>query len=83
MEQILNTIGIDTKLLHKEPIHTREQTIEILGISPTTLKKYEKNNLIQSASFRRRKYYSTQQILKCIKTQFNLNIQSEWDKVWE
>ena len=49
MEQILNTIGVDTDLLNTNPIHNRETTIRIMGISHTTLKKYEDEEILQSS----------------------------------
>ena len=67
MEQILHKIGVDTELLNREPLHTREQTLEILGISPKTLWKFEKKNLIKGTTFKAKKYYSTTSILDCIK----------------
>ena len=55
MEQILHKIGVDTELLNREPLHTREQTLEILGISPKTLRKFEKKNLIKGTTFKAKK----------------------------
>ena len=83
MEQILNKIGVDTELLNKEPLHTREQTLEILGISPKTLWKFERENLIQGTKFKAKKYYSTTSILDCIKIQFNLTTSTEFDGMWD
>lgn len=83
MEQILNKIGVSTELLQKEELHTREQTLEILGVSDKTLKKYENENLLISARFRRKKYYTTTDILNCIKKQFNLITTSEFDTMWD
>ena len=37
MHEILSKIGVNTELLQSEPLHTREQTLEILGVSPKTL----------------------------------------------
>ena len=55
----------------------------ILGISHTTLKKYEDENILQSSRFRRTKYYTKDAILDCIKTNLNLSKKNEWDNVWE
>lgn len=87
MEQILNTIGVDTDLLNQEPIHNRETTMRILGVSHTTLKKYENENILQSSRFRRKKYYTTEAIVDCVKTNLNLSKKTDWDKyvrdMWE
>ena len=83
MEQILITIGVDTDLLNQEPIHNRETTMRILGVSHTTLKKYENENTLQSSRFKRKKYYTSIAILDCIKTNLNLSKKNEWDEVWE
>ena len=83
MEQILNTIGVDTDLLNTNPIHNRETTMRIMGISHTTLKKYEDEEILQSSRFRRKKYYTTETILNCIKNQFNIPTRSPWDDLWE
>lgn len=87
MEQILNTIGVDTDLLNQEPIHNRETTMRILGVSHTTLKKYENENILQSSRYRRKKYYTTEAIVNCVKTNLNLSKKTDWDKyvrdMWE
>jgi len=83
MEQILTKIGIDTDLLNQEQIHTREQTLEIMGISPKTLWKYENQNLIKGTRFKAKKYYTSNDIIECVKSQFNLSQTTEWDNVWE
>lgn len=87
MEQILNTIGVDTDLLNQEPIHNRETTMRILGVSHTTLKKYENENILQSSRYRRKKYYTTEAIVDCVKTNLNLSKKTDWDKyvrdMWE
>jgi len=83
MEQILTKIGIDTELLNQEQIHTREQTLEIMGISPKTLWKYENQNLIKGTRFKAKKYYTSYDIIECVKSQFNLSQTTEWDNVWE
>ena len=83
MEQLLIKIGVDTELLHQEEIHTRENALRILGVSDKTLKKYEDENILQSARFRRKKYYTSTAILDCIKSQFNLSNTTEWDNVWD
>tara|TARA_B110000971_G_C19738462_1_gene376363 strand:+ start:357 stop:608 length:252 start_codon:yes stop_codon:yes gene_type:complete len=83
MEQILIKIGVNTELLNQEPIHNRETTMRILGISHTTLKKYENENTLQSSRFKRKKYYTSIAILDCIKTNLNLSKKNEWDEVWE
>lgn len=87
MEQILTTIGVDIDLLNQEPIHNRETTMRILGVSHTTLKKYEDENILQSSRFRRKKYYTTEAIKECIKTNLNLSKKDDWDtyvsSMWE
>ena len=83
MEQILITIGVDTDLLNQEPIHNRETTMRILGISHTTLKKYEDENILQSSRFRRKKYYTSESIINCVKTNLNLSKKNVWDNMWE
>jgi DNA-binding transcriptional MerR regulator len=83
MEKILNTIGVNAKILQSEPLHTRERTMNILGVSHTTLKKYEDEKLLESSRFRRKKYYTTETILNCIKNQFNIPTKSPWDDLWE
>lgn len=83
MEQLLIKIGVDTELLNQEEIHTRENALRILGVSDKTLKKYEDENILQSARFRRKKYYTSKSIIDCIKSQFNLSNTTEWDNVWD
>jgi len=83
MQEILNKIGVNTELLHKEPLHTREQTLEILGISPKTLWKYEREKLIKGTRFKAKKYYSTTSILDCIKIQFGIGNQVEWNNIFD
>ena len=83
MEKILTTIGVDCDLLNANPIHNRETTMRILGISHTTLKKYEDENILQSSRFRRTKYYTKDAILDCIKTNLNLSKKNTWDDVWD
>ena len=83
MEKILNTIGVDIDLLNTNPIHNRETTMRILGISHTTLKKYEDENILQSSRFRRTKYYTKEAIVDCIKTNLNLSKKNTWDDVWD
>jgi DNA-binding transcriptional MerR regulator len=83
MEQLLTKIGIDTDLLNQEQIHTREQTLEIMGISPKTLWKYENQNLIKGTRFKAKKYYTSNDIIEFVKSQFNLSQTTEWDNVWE
>ena len=57
--------------------------MNILGVSHTTLKKYEDEKLLESSRFRRKKYYTTETILNCIKNQFNIPTKSPWDDLWE
>ena len=83
MEQILITIGVDTDLLNQEPIHNRETTMRILGISNTTLKKYENENILQSSRFRRKKYYTKEAIVDCIKSNLNLSQKNVLETMWE
>ena len=80
MQELLNNIGVDTQLLHKEPLHTRKQTLEILD---KTLCKYENLNLIKGSRFKAKKYYTKDAIIDCIKTHFNINKTSEFDNIWD
>tara|TARA_A100001015_G_scaffold320282_1_gene446089 strand:- start:1314 stop:1487 length:174 start_codon:yes stop_codon:yes gene_type:complete len=57
--------------------------MKIMGISHTTLKKYEDEDVLQSSRFRRKKYYTKNAILGCIKTNLNLSKKNLWDEVWE
>ena len=83
MEQnILNKIGVDTDLLNKEPIHTRENCLKILGVSDKTLKKYEDEDLLRSSRFKRKKYYTPEAIIDFVRTKLNLS-NTNWDKIWE
>tara|TARA_B110000503_G_scaffold11236_1_gene15313 strand:+ start:902 stop:1120 length:219 start_codon:yes stop_codon:yes gene_type:complete len=60
-----------------------ETTMRILGISHTTLKKYEDENILQSSRFRRKKYYTSEAIINCVKTNLNLSKKNVWDNMWE
>lgn len=82
MEQLLNKIGVDIDLLNKEPIHTRENTLKILGVSDKTLKRYEDENLLRSSRFRRKKYYTPDAILDCVKAKLNIP-NTNWDNIWD
>ena len=42
--------------------------MEILGVSHKTLTKYEKSNYLISNKYKREKYYTTENILDCIKS---------------
>lgn len=68
MEEVLNTLGIDIEKLKSKNIHTRTDTLEILGVSHKTLTKYEKSNYLISNKYKREKYYTTENILDCIKS---------------
>ena len=83
MQELLNKIGVDVELLNKEKIHTRKQTLEILGVSPKTLWNYQRENLIKGTTFKGKRYYSKNAIIDCIKTQFDYHAQTEWDNVWD
>jgi len=83
MEQILIKIGVNTELLNREPIHNRETIMRILGISHTTLKKYENENILQSSRFKRKKYYTKEAIIDCVKSNLNLSKKNVWEKMWE
>ena len=83
MEQILNTIGVDTELLNTNPIHNRETTMRRMGISHTTLNKYEDEEILQSSRFRRKKYYTKEAIVDCIKSNLNLSQKNVWETMWE
>jgi hypothetical protein len=83
MQEIMNKIGINTELLQSEPLHTREQTLEILGVSPKTLWNYQKSNLIEGTTFKGKRYYSKDAIIDCIKMHFNISTSTEFDSMWE
>tara|TARA_B110000977_G_C10734742_1_gene360506 strand:+ start:297 stop:548 length:252 start_codon:yes stop_codon:yes gene_type:complete len=83
MQKLMNKIGINTELLQSEPLHTREQTLEILGVSPKTLWNYQKSNLIEGTTFKGKRYYSKDAIIDCIKTHFNISTSTEFDSMWE
>lgn len=83
MQEIMNKIGINTELLQSEPLHTREQTLVILGISPKTLWNYQKSNLIEGTTFKGKRYYSKDAIIDCIKIHFNITTSTEFDSMWE
>ena len=53
MQELLQKIGVDTELLNKEQLHTRETTLSILGISPKTLWNFQKENLIRRNNLQR------------------------------
>lgn len=46
--------GCNTDLLSTNPIHNRETTMRIMGISHTKLKKYEDEEILQSSRFRKK-----------------------------
>jgi hypothetical protein len=83
MQELMNKIGINTELLQSEPLHTREQTLVILGISPKTLWNYQKSNLIEGTTFKGKRYYSKDAIIDCIKIHFNITTSTEFDSMWE
>ena len=83
MQELMNKIGINTELLQSEPLHTREQTLVILGISPKTLWNYQKSNLIEGTTFKGRRYYSKDAIIDCIKMHFNITTSTEFDNMWD
>ena len=83
MQEIMNKIGINTELLQSEPLHTREQTLEILGVSPKTLWNYQKSNLIEGTTFKGKRYYSKDAIIDCIKIHFNITTSTEFDSMWD
>ena len=83
MQELLSKIGVNTELLNKEQLHTREQTLEILGVSPKTLWNFQREKLIKGTTFRGRRYYSKDAIIDCIKIHFNINKTSEFDGIWD
>ena len=83
MQELFNKIGIDTELLNKEQLHTRETTLSILGVSPKTLWNYQRDNLIKGTTFRGKRYYTKEAIIDCIKIHFNINKTSEFDGIWD
>lgn len=84
---LLNTIGVDVKSLKEKKIHDRQECMDILGISHSTLKRYEDKNLLKSSKFRRKNYYTTENILDCLSKHFSISKESEWDRyvkdMWE
>jgi len=83
MQELLQKIGVDTELLNKEQLHTRETTLSILGISPKTLWNFQKGNFIKGTTFKGRRYYSKDAILDCIKMHFNITTSTEFDSMWD
>ena len=83
MQELLNKIGVDMELLNKEEIHTRKQTLVILGVSPKTLWNFQKGNLIKGTTFKGRRYYSKDAIIDCIKMHFNITTSTEFDNMWD
>ena len=83
MQELMNKIGINTELLQSEPLHTREQTLVILGVSPKTLWNYQKSNLIEGTTFKGKRYYSKDAIIDCIKMHFNITTSTEFDNMWD
>ena len=79
---LLNTLGVDVKSLKEKNIHTRQGCMDILGISHSTLKRYEDKNLLKSSKFRRKKYYTTQSIIDCLSKHFNISKGTDWDSMW-
>ena len=82
MQELLSKIGVNTELLQSEPLHTREQTLEILGVSPKTLWNFQREKLIKGTTFRGRRYYSKDAIIDCIKIHFNITTSTEFDSMW-
>tara|TARA_B110000858_G_scaffold165825_1_gene192680 strand:- start:279 stop:530 length:252 start_codon:yes stop_codon:yes gene_type:complete len=79
---LLNTLGVDVKSLKEKKIHTRQDCMEILGVSHSTLKRYEEKELLKSSKFRRKKYYTTESIMDCLSKHFNISKGNEWDLFW-
>jgi hypothetical protein len=82
MEETLNTIGIQTKLLHSKSVFNREETQEIFGCKHQTLKSFEKRNWISPRKFKNRNFYTDNDIIQCIKTQFSLSSDKQWQDMW-
>ena len=82
-QELLNAININTEKLNEKKIHSRQDTLQILGISGKTLKKYDKEGLISPTRFRGKLYYPSTEIVKCIKRQFNMVDDGIWEKYWE
>jgi hypothetical protein len=82
MEETLNTIGIQTKLLHSKSVFNQEETQEIFGCTHRTLKSFENKKWISPKKFKNRNYYTADDILRCIESQFNLSNNNSWQKMW-
>jgi len=82
MEETLNTIGIATDLLNSKTIFNREETEKIFGCTHQTLKSFERKNWIKPKRFKNRNYYTADDIVACIKTQFNISNDKSWQEMW-
>lgn len=82
-QELFKTININLTKLHEKSFHTRQDTLEILGVSPKTLKRYTNQGLIEPTRFRRQLYYPKTEIVKCIKKQFGLTKHVNWDEYWD
>ena len=82
MEQTLTLLGIKTDLLTSKPLFTRLETEEIFGCTHQTLKSFEKRNWISPRKFKNRNFYTDNDIIQCIKTQFSLSSDKQWQDMW-
>jgi len=85
MKTTLVTIGINIEQLKSKPIHNRLETEDILDITNKTLKKYERNGMLNKVSYKNKNYYTSESIQNCIAKQLNLPLTSqnvEWNSIW-
>ncbi len=86
MKELLETIGVNTKLLNSKPVFTREETEQILGCTHQTLKSFERKNWIKPNRFKNRNYYTSDSILICINKQIPIGTSvyqnEEWSGMW-
>jgi hypothetical protein len=87
MNEVLETIGVDTELLSSKSLFTREETEKIFNCTHQTLKSFEKREWIKPNRFKNRTFYSTEEILRCIGKQIPLRSKvyqiDEWSGIWE
>ena len=81
MEQFYMTGYMENKL----PVYSslfREETQEIFGCTHQILKSFEKRNWISPRKFKNRNFYTDNDIIQCIKTQFSLSSDKQWQDMW-
>ncbi len=85
METTLEAIGINIEQLKSKPIHSRIETEGILDITNKTLKKYERNGILNKVSYKNKNYYTSESIQNCIAKQLNIPLVSQneqWNSIW-